>query len=109
MANVKLTLPRIICEPPLSFCCTAAFFAANRSVPTGLLAESLGLSERTVREWRSKWRGGTLLCTQAPSCLLTSCPPSLKTSLKSRLSAQSGQLGAGGTRRAPAFTTQEEK
>lgn len=93
----KLTLPYLICQPPLGFCCVPAFFAANQRVRTALLAARLGLDTRTVRLWRARWRCGMLDCNQAQSCVLKACPPHLLSRLRQRMLLASGPAMVGGT------------
>lgn len=65
----------------LGFCCPRAFFEANRKVRTGVLADRLGLNERTVRYHRQ----GQGRCINAPSCLIKGAKGLLKQQLERRL------------------------
>jgi hypothetical protein len=84
-------LPRTIMAPFLSdltatlgFCCPAAFFAANRRVRSGVLADRLGVDERTVQRHRARWRAGEG-CQTAANCLIATGPENLQSRLKRRI------------------------
>ena len=68
----------------LGFCCPAAFFAANRRVRTGILADRLGVDERTVQRHRARWRAG-FGCRAEKRCILVTCPEELYKRLKKRI------------------------
>ena len=58
----------LICDG-LSFCCPYAFFLANRNTPTNLIATRLGVSSRTIRVWKTKFREKDLCCANQSKCL----------------------------------------
>lgn len=51
------------------WCCPWAFFAANRSVRTGLLAARLGVSERTIQDWRNYYNNNRISCKDNGPCM----------------------------------------
>jgi hypothetical protein len=51
------------------WCCPWAFFAANRKIRTALLAARLGVSERTVQDWRGYYNRGQIFCKSRGSCM----------------------------------------
>ena len=72
--------PRVLISS-LGFCCFAAFFAANKKVPTSLLADRLGVPRSTLRYHKNKPQ----TCISAPSCLIANAPPHLKDRLRKRI------------------------
>lgn len=47
----------------MGYCCPYAFFRLYKR--TGLIAARLGVTERTVRRWKAKFRTKELSCAQA--------------------------------------------
>lgn len=84
MSGKPITLYSLIESEALGFCCPAAFFAANEKVETWVLAERLGVSDRTVREHRARWKAGAG-CDGHPRCLISSAPDALKPKLLNRV------------------------
>ena len=79
----KPTLASLIASK--NYCCVAAFFAANRSVRTSLIAAWLGVEDRTVRLWRARWRRGEVHCNYSGKCLIKTAPIKLQKRLTRRI------------------------
>lgn len=58
----------------LGFCCPFAYFYAVRQIDTDKVARELGVTERTTRRWRAKYRNDKLPCYGSRNCFLTTRP-----------------------------------
>lgn len=56
----------------LGYCCVWIFF--RQFGRTGKIADRLGLSPRTVREWRSRHTAGEFRCEKCQGCLKDRLP-----------------------------------
>lgn len=54
----------------LGFCCPFSYFHATRSEKVVVIAAELGVSERTVKLWRSKLKDGKVPCSATPGCFI---------------------------------------
>ena len=61
-----LSLPDLVING-LGYCCVWWFFQHNKR--TALIAVRLGLSSRTVREWKSRVKSGCLSCDASAGCV----------------------------------------
>lgn len=68
MADNRSTFERLVCDG-LGYCCPYAFLRTNKQ--TGHIAIRLGMSDRTVRLWKARFRDKELHCTVQPSCMLS--------------------------------------
>lgn len=59
---------KLVCEEGLGYCCPHALFRVVKL--TGAIALRLGVTDRTVRLWKAKFRDGKLICEQRENCLL---------------------------------------
>lgn len=57
----------LVCKG-MGYCCAYAFLRVNKR--TGAIATRLGLSERTIRVWKAKFRAKELSCSKADCCML---------------------------------------
>ena len=46
----------------LKWCCPYEYLTATLDIKTELLAAELGVSKRTIRNWRAKLRNGDITC-----------------------------------------------
>ena len=60
-----LSLPDLVING-LGYCCVWWFFQYNKK--TALIAIRLGLSSRTVRQWKNRVRSGCLKCDSSARC-----------------------------------------
>jgi hypothetical protein len=68
MANKRSQLfVQLVCEG-LGYCCTYAFLRVNKQ--TGAIATRLGVSDRTVRLWKAKYRAKEVKCEHYENCML---------------------------------------
>lgn len=68
MANKRSQLfDRLVCEG-LGYCCAYAFLRVNKQ--TGAIATRLGVSDRTVRLWKAKYRAKAVKCEHYENCML---------------------------------------
>ena len=58
---------RSLIESDLGYCCVWFFFTHYRS--TSLIAARLGMSRRSVQEWKARVRSGEEKCKGCPNCL----------------------------------------
>jgi hypothetical protein len=56
----------------LGYCCPYAFFSLYR--PTRLIVARLGVSRRTVQEWKLRMREGELTCECTRKCMREKLP-----------------------------------
>lgn len=52
----------------LGYCCPYAFLRVNKR--TGAIATRLGVTERTVRLWKAKFKAKEIRCEEQQKCLL---------------------------------------
>jgi hypothetical protein len=57
----------LICDG-LGYCCAYAFFRVHKR--TGMIAARLGVTDRTVRYWKSKFKRKELQCYGNATCML---------------------------------------
>jgi len=52
------------------FCCIFGYFMAKRDIGTKALADHLGVSDRTIRNWKARIRDRETVCqgVRRPSC-----------------------------------------
>lgn len=58
----------LVCEEGLGYCCPYALFRVTKA--TGQIATRLGLTTRTVRLWKARWRNKEIECEKRANCLL---------------------------------------
>lgn len=62
---MRPTFPDLV--QSLGYCCVWCFFRCfGRS---SKIADRLGLSSRTVRDWRARFKAGEFKCTRCEKCL----------------------------------------
>lgn len=50
------------------YCCVRELFRANKHRTEEDFAEHLGVSSRSIRDWKKKIREGTCTCLNLPTC-----------------------------------------
>lgn len=58
---------RLVCEEGLGYCCPAALFRVTKR--TGMIAARLGMTDRTVRLWKARFKAKEIGCEKQPNCL----------------------------------------
>lgn len=58
---------KFVCDG-LGYCCPYALFRVTKE--TGQIATRLGMTDRTVRIWKARFRAGEIKCEQQKQCLL---------------------------------------
>jgi transposase-like protein len=53
------------------YCCVYAYIYATISSKEVVVAAELGITPRTIRNWRAKFRRGTLRCASAAPCFIS--------------------------------------
>ena len=53
----------------MGYCCPYAFFLAHKGVRTQVIADKLGISKSTVRNWRINMENGEVVCKGIKRCL----------------------------------------
>lgn len=59
---------KLVCEEGLGYCCPYALFRVVKA--TGAIATRLGMTDRTVRLWKARFKSGELTCQKEEKCLL---------------------------------------
>jgi hypothetical protein len=62
-----MTLFERLIKQELKFCCIYAFFKLQKR--TGAIADRLGMTDRTVRYHKARWRAKEYKCEGCPNCL----------------------------------------
>lgn len=51
------------------YCCVRRLFKANEHLTEEVFAERLGVSPRSIRDWKKKIREGKCKCLELPTCV----------------------------------------
>jgi hypothetical protein len=65
--NVRLSLTETLITDGLGYCCLWGFFKIYRQ--TGLIALRLGVTPRTIRLYKARFRSGEFECKCCDNCL----------------------------------------
>lgn len=60
---------KLVCEDGLGYCCPYALFRVTKE--TGKIATRLGMTTRTIRLWKAKFRSKEIVCEGRSNCLIT--------------------------------------
>ena len=58
---------QLVCDG-LGYCCPYALFRVTKR--TGMIAARLGMTDRTVRLWKAKFKAKEIGCEKRPNCML---------------------------------------
>ncbi len=65
-ADNRSQFEKLVCDG-MGYCCPYAFLRVNKQ--TGMIAQRLGMTPRTIRLWKARFKAKELTCSQFEACM----------------------------------------